>query len=100
MCNLFLWGFFGIDRRWWKWGIVIKELVLSISNPCFELRQEKFARDNDIPIENWYQEKASGAKNDRIELNRLLSILKENDELYVIDASRLWLGAWSFYWKY
>jgi DNA invertase Pin-like site-specific DNA recombinase len=53
------------------------------------LRQEKFAKDNGIPRENWYQEKASGAKNDRIELNRLLSILKENDELYVIDASRL-----------
>ena len=52
-------------------------------------RQEKYARDQDIPIQNWYQEKASGAKNDRQELNKLLSILKENDELYVIEASRL-----------
>lgn len=53
------------------------------------LRQEKFARDNNVPKENWFQEKASGAKNDRVELNRLLKMLKENDELYVIDASRL-----------
>ena len=52
-------------------------------------RQEKYARDHDIPTQNWYQEKASGAKNDRQELNKLLSILKENDELYVIEASRL-----------
>lgn len=52
-------------------------------------RQEKYARDNDIPIQNWYQEKASGAKNNREILNDLLSKLQENDELYVIDASRL-----------
>lgn len=53
------------------------------------LRQEKFARDNDVPIENWVQEKASGAKKDRPKLQQLLSNLEENDELYVIDASRL-----------
>ncbi len=53
------------------------------------VRQEKFGVDNNIPKENWFREYASGAKNDRIELNRLLSLLKENDELYVIDASRL-----------
>lgn len=53
------------------------------------LRQEKFARDNNVPKENWFQEKASGAKNDRVEVKRLLSMLTENDELYVIDASRL-----------
>ena len=52
-------------------------------------RQEKYARDNDIPIENWVQEKASGAKKDRPKLKELLSKLVENDELYVIDASRL-----------
>lgn len=52
-------------------------------------RQEKYARDHDIPINNWYQEKASGAKCDRQELNKLLSNINENDELYVIDASRL-----------
>lgn len=53
------------------------------------LRQEKFARDHNVPEENWFKEYASGAKNDRIELGRLLSLLKENDEIYVIDASRL-----------
>lgn len=52
-------------------------------------RQEKFGRDNNIPESNWYKEYASGAKNDRIELNRLLSIVKENDEIYAIDPSRL-----------
>lgn len=52
-------------------------------------RQEKYARDNDIPIENWVQEKASGAKKDRPKLQQLLSNLEENDELYVNDASRL-----------
>lgn len=53
------------------------------------LRQEKFARDNNVPRENWFQEKASGAKDNRVELNKLLRLLKENDELYVIDAARL-----------
>lgn len=52
-------------------------------------RQEKFGRDNNIPESNWFREYASGSKNDRVELNRLLSLLKENDELYAIDASRL-----------
>lgn len=52
-------------------------------------RQEKFGRDHDIPEANWFKEYASGAKNDRIELNRLLSMVKENDEIYSIDPSRL-----------
>ena len=52
-------------------------------------RQEKYARDNGVPIENWVQERASGAKKDRPKLQKLLSELQENDELYVIDASRL-----------
>lgn len=52
-------------------------------------RQEKFGRDNNIPESNWFREYASGAKDDRIELNRLLSIVKENDEIYCIDPSRL-----------
>ena len=53
------------------------------------LRQEKFGRDNNIPEANWFKEYASGAKNDRVELNRLLSIVKENDEIYTVDPSRL-----------
>lgn len=52
-------------------------------------RQEKYARDNDIPVENWIQEKASGAKKDRPKLQQLLSNLEENDEIFVIEASRL-----------
>lgn len=43
-------------------------------------RQEKFGRDNNIPESNWFKEFASGANNDRVELNRLLSVVKENDE--------------------
>lgn len=53
------------------------------------LRQEKYARDNGIPESNWYQEYASGAKKDRPKLKQLLSSLKDGDELYVIEASRL-----------
>ena len=52
-------------------------------------RQEKYARDNGVPIENWVQERASGAKKDRPKLQKLLSELEENDELYIIEASRL-----------
>ena len=52
-------------------------------------RQEKFGRDNEIPESNWFKEYASGARNDRVELNRLLSIVKESDEIYAIDPSRL-----------
>lgn len=52
-------------------------------------RQEKFGRDNNIPESNWFKEFASGANNDRVELNRLLSIVKENDEIYAIDPSRV-----------
>lgn len=52
-------------------------------------RQEKFGRDNNIPEANWFKEFASGANNDRIELNRLLSTVKENDEIYAIDPSRV-----------
>lgn len=52
-------------------------------------RQEKFGRDNNIPETNWFKEYASGAKNNRVELNRLLSIVQENDEIYAIDPSRL-----------
>ena len=52
-------------------------------------RQEKFGRDHNIPESNWFKEYASGAKNDRVELNRLLSIVVENDEIYSIDPSRL-----------
>lgn len=53
------------------------------------LRQEKFAIDHEVPKCNWYQEYASGAKTDRLKLQQLLSLLKEGDELYVIEASRL-----------
>lgn len=53
------------------------------------LRQEKYAKDNEVPESNWFQEYASGAKADRPKLLQLLSILKEGDELYVIEASRL-----------
>lgn len=53
------------------------------------LRQEKYARENQIPESNWFQEYASGAKKDRPKLQQLLSILKEGDEVYVIEASRL-----------
>lgn len=52
-------------------------------------RQEKFGRDNNILEANWFKEFASGANNDRIELNRLLSMVKENDEIYAIDPSRV-----------
>ena len=52
-------------------------------------RQEKFGRDNNIPESNWFKEFASGANNDRVELNRLLSMVKENDEVYAIDPSRV-----------
>ena len=52
-------------------------------------RQIKFARDNDIPESNWFREYASGAKSDRVELNRLLSIVQEKDEIYCVDPSRL-----------
>lgn len=52
-------------------------------------RQEKFGRDNNIPEANWFKEFASGSKDDRVELNRLLSLVKESDELYCIEASRL-----------
>lgn len=52
-------------------------------------RQEKFGRDNNIPESNWFREYASGAKDDRVELNRLLSLVAENDEIYSIDPSRL-----------
>lgn len=52
-------------------------------------RQEKFGRDNNIPESNWFKEFASGANNDRVELNRLLSMVKENDEIYAIDPSRV-----------
>lgn len=52
-------------------------------------RQDKFGRDNNIPESNWFREYASGARSDRVELNRLLSMVKENDEIYVADAARL-----------
>lgn len=52
-------------------------------------RQEKFGRDNNIPESNWFREYASGAKDDRVELNRLLSMVKESDEIYCVDPSRL-----------
>ena len=52
-------------------------------------RQEKFGRDNNIPESNWFKEFASGTNNDRVELNRLLSMVKENDEIYAIDPSRV-----------
>lgn len=52
-------------------------------------RQEKFGRDNNIPESNWFKDFASGSKDDRVELNRLLSIVKESDELYCVEASRL-----------
>lgn len=52
-------------------------------------RSEKFGRDNGIPEANWFKETASGGNNNRIQLNRLLSIVKENDEIYTIDPSRL-----------
>ena len=79
-------GYFGQERRcFMKYSY---QRVSTVDKQSL-LRQEKFARDNNVPKENWFQEKASGAKDDRVELNRLLKMLKENDELYVIDASRL-----------
>lgn len=80
-------GYFGIE--------VIKEMkylymrASTTENKQSLARQEKFGRDNNVPESNWFREYASGAKNDRVELNRLLSMLKENDELYCIEASRL-----------
>lgn len=80
-------GYFGIE--------VIKEMkylymrASTTENKQSLARQEKFGRDNNVPESNWFREYASGAKNDRVELNRLLSMLKENDELYCVEASRL-----------
>ena len=53
------------------------------------LRQGKFGRENNIPVSNWFRESASGARDDRVELNRLLSIVKEGDQIYCVDPSRL-----------
>ena len=46
-------------------------------------RQEKFGRDNAIPESNWFREYASGAKDNRIELNKLLSIVG-NQMKYIV----------------
>lgn len=80
-------GYFGI-------GVIKKMKYLYMRASTTEnkqslARQEKFGRDNNVPESNWFREYASGAKNDRVELNRLLSMLRENDELYCIEASRL-----------
>lgn len=77
---------------WYRVVSIIKYLYMRASTNETKqslARQEKFGRDNNVPEDNWFREYASGAKNDRIELNRLLSMLKENDELYCIEASRL-----------
>lgn len=70
----------------------MKYLYMRVStneNKQSMLRQEKFGIDNNVPKDNWFKEYGSGANKDRVELNRLLSILKEGDELYSVDASRL-----------
>lgn len=74
----------------WKGGDEVRYFYMRLSTQDkgnFS-RQEKYARDHNIPVENWYKERASGAKDNRQELNKLLATLKESDELYVTDASR------------
>lgn len=52
-------------------------------------RQIRFAKKHNVKDENIFQEYASGAKRDRKELNRLLSIIKEEDTIISSDVSRL-----------
>lgn len=51
-------------------------------------RQIRFAINNGIEEKNIFKEYASGAKVERIQLNRLLSIVKDSDEIYFSDVSR------------
>lgn len=51
-------------------------------------RQIRFAVNNQVEEKNIFKEYASGAKVNRIELNRLLAIVKDSDEIYFSDVSR------------
>lgn len=51
--------------------------------------QIKYLKNNGVEDENIYKEYASGAKEDRIEYNKLLKQLKPKDSLYVTEISRL-----------
>jgi DNA invertase Pin-like site-specific DNA recombinase len=52
-------------------------------------RQIKMANELGIAKENIYQEKQSGKNTNREQLQKLLAILKEQDELYIESFSRL-----------
>ena len=51
--------------------------------------QIKFLKDHGVEEENIYKEYASGSKEDRIEYNKLLKLLKPGDSLYSTEISRL-----------
>ena len=51
--------------------------------------QVKFLKDHGVADENIYKEFASGAKEDRIEYNKLINQLKPRDSIYVTEISRL-----------
>lgn len=51
--------------------------------------QIKFLKDHGVEEENIYKEYASGSKQDRVEYNKLLKLLKPGDSLYATEISRL-----------
>ena len=54
------------------------------------LRQIKFGESHGIVSKGQiFKEYASGAKDDRTELNKLLAIVKEGDTIYASDCSRI-----------
>ena len=51
--------------------------------------QIKFLKDHEVADENIYKEYASGSKEDRVEYNKLLKVLKPGDSLLTTEISRL-----------
>ena len=52
-------------------------------------RQLRYAKNNGVEEKNIFIDYASGSKVERKDLNRLLAIVKEEDEVYTSDVSRL-----------
>jgi DNA invertase Pin-like site-specific DNA recombinase len=85
---MYIWGIVKSDtkRKGGKAGMRVAYVRVSTADQNEERQIEALEKFN---IEKWYNEKVSGKNTDRQQLKQMLDFVREGDEIYIMDFSRL-----------